>query len=362
MALPRRGLLALVATGLAGCGGFAGGGGGEGEPDGDGNQVARRTTTRRTNAPATPTGPPVSPQSISIGNTHATTEFVTVAVEFAGETVFVESRELVSGERHTLEDVLATGGTYDVVVETADGDRTTYRWDVIAELDGLAVTLADGIDVVRTVRCEPGVDCAVEAGGDRLDAPLVGDGTGRWYAPAQVVLTNPGPPTEATLAVSLFGRTLLDVRYRIERETQIVVPLTYRSGTYRVVVETPDGRVDDDWHVPEEPSQVVDVSTLDVGCGPANTAMRVENRDDATHVVDVGVERNGVERFAGRYALDPGERREVVPVSDSGRYVVRLRVDGGAEETRTWWSCPPQGPVTVTVDGTGGVAFGRPGR
>jgi hypothetical protein len=294
-----------------------------------------------------------------VGNTHATTEFVTVVVEAAGETVFVESRELVPGERHTLGDVLSTGGTYDVIVETAAGDRATYRWTVVDGLDGLAVTLADGIDVVRTVRCGP--DCAL-AGGDATDVPLVGDGTGRWYAPARIVLTNPSTETvPASMTVSLYDSTLLDYRYRLPRETQVVVPVTYRSGRYRVRVETAAGRVAGDWLVPEVPTRVVDVSTLSVGCGPANTQLRVENDDNRPHVLDVEVERDGERRFSERYTLAPGDRQTVVPVGESGRYTVRLRLDDRMERTWTWWACPPHGPATLAVDATGTPTFRQAG-
>ncbi|WP_318568223.1 hypothetical protein [Salinigranum marinum] len=346
MRLPRRRLLALLSTGVAGCGGAARGG----EP---------RTPAGPASGPEpTRTGPSVSPQSVSVGNTRPTRQFVTVAVERAGETRFVESRELVPGERHTTGDVLSTGGTYDAVVDTADGSRTTYRWTVVDELDGLAVTLADGIDVVRTVRCGP--DCAL-GDGERLDAPLVGDGSARWYAPAQVVLANPGASAEAEVTVSLDGRTLVDARYRVPHETQVVVPLTYRSGTYRVGVETAAGGVVGDWRVPEEPSRVVDFSTLAVGCGPGNTQLRIENDDDRSHAVRVAVEREGTVRFAERYRLDPGERRAVVPVAASGRYEVCLRSAGGTERTWTWWACPPHGPATAAVDATGTATFSQSG-
>lgn len=353
MRLPRRRLLALLATGMAGCGGAARGGGTV-----DGESATDTATPSASSPQPTPAGPSVSPQSVSVGNTRSTRQFVTVAVERAGETRFVESRELVPGERHTTGDVLSTGGTYDVLVETADGSRTTYRWTVVDELDGLAVTLADGIDVVRTVRCGP--DCAL-GDGERLDAPLVGDGSARWYAPAQVVLANQGTPTEADLTVSLDGRTLVDARYRVPHETQVVVPLTYRSGTYRVGIETAAGRVAGDWRVPEEPSRVVDLPTLAVGCGPGNTELRIENDDDRSHAVRVAVEREGTVRFAERYRLDPGERRAVVPVAASGRYEVRLRSAEGTEQTWTWWACPPHGPATVAVDATGTATFSQAG-
>lgn len=347
MRLARRPFLALCCASVAGCGG---------ESD---DAATTTTTTGGTTATRPPSGDPVPPQSLSVGNARSTPAFVTVAVERAGETVFVESRELVPGERHTTSDVLSTAGRYRVVVETAEGDRTTDRWEVVDGLDGLAVTLADGVTVRRTVRCDP--DCAVRERGEALDVPLVGDGTARWYAPAQVVLTNPAGGTEATLTVSLDAETLVDATYRVPRETEVVVPLTYRSGTYRVAVETDAGRVAGDWRVPEEPARVVDVATLTAGCGAANTEFRVENADVVSHTLDVRIERDGTTRFAERYALAPGEGRAVVPVSNSGRYDVQLRVDDGPTVRETWWSCPPHGPATALVDATGAVTLQQAG-
>jgi hypothetical protein len=345
MTLPRRRLLAVLPTVLAGCGGLPGG-----DPD---PATGAGPTGTPSEAPATtPAGDPVTPQSVSVGNARAESEFVTVAVEFAGETVAVASRELVPGERRTIPGVVDRAGTYDVVVETAAGERATDRWRVVAGLDGLAVTLADGITLRRTARC--GADCSLRTAGAPPGDPLVGDGRGRWYAPAQVILDNPaGGATDAALRVSLDDRTLVDARYRLPPETRAVLPLTYRSGTYRVAVETAAGRVAGDWRVPQEPARVVDIASLDAGCGAANSRLRVENDDDRRHDLSVTVERDGAVRFAERYALAPGDRREAVPVEASGRYLVRLRVDGGPERTATWWSCPPHGPASVVVDATG---------
>ena len=340
----RRWFLALLAGGVAGCG-----------RRGSGSTSTARTTPRTTDAAETE---PPATQSVFVSNSHATVEFVTVAVEDDEGTRFVESRELVPGERRTFGSASLSTGAYDVVVETGAGSRATYRWRVDDELDGLSVTLADGIDFVRTVRCVG--DCAL-AVDEEGSTPLIGDGTGRWYAPAQVVLTNPARETSAALTVGINGETVVESRYRIPRETQVVVPLTYRTGTYRVAVETPAGRVESDWRVPEEPSRVVDVATLDVGCGPGNTELRFENDDDRPHTVDVAVERDGTRRFRETYTLDPGASRAVVPVSESGRYDVRLRLDGNTEERRVWWACPPHGPATIEVDATGTLTLRQAG-
>lgn len=349
--LHRRRLLALLATSLAGCG----------EATESGSTAERSATTpaRSTSPSPTPSGPRVRQQSVSVGNPRSEPQFVTVAVEYRGRTAFVESFELVPGERRTVRTPIDRGGTYDVVVETADGDRATYRWEVVERLDGLAVTLTDEVSVLRTVRC--GTDCPAVEGGERLDDPLVGDGSPRWYAPAQVVLRNPGPATDAALSVALDRATLVDARYRVDHEAQVVVPLTYRSGTYRVAVEAGGERVAGAWRVPEVPSHVVDVSTLTVGCGPANSQLRVQNADGETHAVAVTVGRGDTVAFEERFVLEPGDSAAVVPVDESGRYEVGMRLDGGSETRATWWSCPPNGPATVVVDATGRVSLQQTG-
>jgi hypothetical protein len=50
-----------------------------------------------------------------------------------------------------------------------------------------------------------------------------------------------------------------------------------------------------------------------------------------------------------------------VPVDESGRYEVGMRLDGGSETRATWWSCPPNGPATVVVDATGRVSLQQTG-
>jgi hypothetical protein len=346
MRLRRRPFLALLAGCVAGCGGRGGG-----------STPADRATPQPTQSAGTESS--ATTQSLSVGNSHATAEFVTVAVADGDRTVFVESRELVPGERRTFGRVPLASGVYAVIVETGAGSRATYRWHVDDALDGLSVTLAAGIDVVRTARCAGG--CPLQTDGTGI-TPLVGDGSGRWYAPARIVLTNPKAETTASLAVELDDETLVDARYRLPRDTQVVVPLTYRTGTYRVTVETPVGRVAGEWQVPEEPSRVVDVSTLKVGCGPANTELRLENADDRRHTVGVDVERGGTRRFRATYTLDAGARQAVVPVDESGRYDVRICLDGEAATTRAWWACPPHGPATVVVDATGRVTLRQAGQ
>jgi hypothetical protein len=68
--------------------------------------------------------------------------------------------------------------------------------------------------------------------------------------------------------------------------------------------------------------------------------------------VQVASDEEGL--FADRWTLAPEERTSVVPVSSSGRYEVRVQIDGADEFSTVWWSCPPRGPATLVVDATGG--------
>lgn len=94
---------------------------------------------------------------------------------------------------------------------------------------------------------------------------------------------------------------------------------------------------------------------------PREHGAQAPKRRRPTHTLQVGVDRDGAVRLREQYTLDPGERRVLVPVSDSGRYEVRLSLDGGDETGRTWWACPPHGPATVTIDARGTVTLSQAG-
>jgi hypothetical protein len=307
-------------------------------------------------------------QTVTVANPNPTGAYVTVVVEPADENAptdatasFVRSVDVVAGERRNVPAELPGEGPYRVLVETAAGLRASFDWAVDATLDGLVAVLGgDDVAFRRTVRC--GTDCSLARVRTAADLPLVGDGSGRWYAPASVVLRNPGGGTAtSSLAVVLDGRTVLDAGYSVPAQTALEVPVAFRSGTYEVGVETEGGVHTGVWRVPEEPSRVVDLSDLSVGCGPANTELRVVNDDDREHRVDVAVhDADRSERlYSGREILAPAETSSVVPVASSGHYAVRVEVDGDAPFWSAWWSCPPRGPATVLVDATGRASFSQ---
>jgi hypothetical protein len=351
----RRALLGALSTlgaaALAGCDALPDGSGDAGRTaDGAGGDA---TPAGGEAAEATPGAP--FEQTVVVRNPNATDAYVTVAVESrSGATAFVRSLELTPGEWRPVRAELPEPGAYRVVAEAAGGDRATFDWVADERLDGCSVTLRDGaFDFWRTAVCRG--DCGLAASAVDDAIPLVGDGEGRWYAPASVVLENPDPSgRRARVAVELDGEAVLTETYEVPARTQVEVPVTYRSGDYRVRVETEGATVADSWSVPHQPSLFVDLRERATGCGPANSELTLVNYDDVEHTVTVQVASDEEGLFADRWTLAPEERTSVVPVSSSGRYEVRVQIDEADPFVTVWWSCPPRGPATLVLDATGG--------
>ncbi|KAB1198248.1 MULTISPECIES: hypothetical protein [Haloferax] len=345
----RRALLSLVAasvTGLAGCGSP------EGETETETPTPNDGTTVEQTTTPAEER----VERQLSVWNTTPSPVFTSVGVTRGGRDVYFETIDLVPGERNTNRVDLPLGETA-VVVETDTGIRATTAWTVGGVRDGLEVVLGrESAEFWGRVSCDPNRECSIADGGEEPDLPLVGDGSGRWYAPAGVVVENPGSETTARLRVDLFGTTLLERTYRIPSETRLSVPITYRTGTYRVVLETDDVTVDTPWLVPDEPTKYVDTESGAVGCGPANTTLTLENRDDQPHRLSLRIESE-TDTFEQELDLVPGETRDLVPVVESGPKQVFARLETGVEASGMWWSCPPRGPASIVIDATGSVAL-----
>jgi hypothetical protein len=244
-------------------------------------------------------------------------------------------------------------------------------------------------------------------GGTAGDLPLIGDGTGRWYAPASLRLDNP-TETDREVGVAVDGDDpseagLLDYRYLVPRNTGLTVPLAYRSGRYTVRVTDGDVTRRTRWPVPEVPVRYVTLGPGPpaYGCGPAVTTLRVSNLDGDPHrvtVTVVGTADGGAGRGDGgtdgtgdgtvsptgsdarsptdavgttstapsegpgpdrttteTFDLAPEADAEFVPFVESGRYEVEAVLDTGRSDRATWWACPPRGPATVVVDATGAV-------
>lgn len=367
----RRALLCTLSAGglagIAGCGGrslFDWGDargrdvGSDGDDGSDASDAGGASPVASSTPP--PTAAPTDPENaqwLSVQNTRPESVYVTAVAESDGET-FVGSADLFPGDEPRFFASIPAGGRYDVVVETAAGERATYEWDADSRLDGLSTYVTNGgIAFRRHVDCRGACEFVSEL--ETVDLPILGSGTGRWYSPAGVVLRNPtsGAKT-AKLDVSLDGDGVLSGRYRVLAETELEVPLSYRSGTFRVAVDVDGRRSVGEWPVPAVPQfhAVLD-SSVRFGCGPSNTAMRLSNQDNRAHELGVVVRRDGERRFGESFTVDAGETRTIQPVTASGRYDVAVETGDGARATAAWWSCSPHGPMTVLVDATGAVSL-----
>jgi hypothetical protein len=296
---------------------------------------------------------------VTVKNVSPRARYVTLVVTEGGRDVLVESADLVPGRWRVFDGVVGRAGRYDVRVETADGASASGRWVVDPGergSEGLEVTLdGDAIEVWPSRRCDPGCpDATVRTG---ADLPLIGDGTGHWFAPAGVVVRNPGAATDVDLRVSLGESTVLDATYPLAAGTQLRVPVTFRSGRYEVRVAANGRTAAAAWPVPELPARYVRLGeSTRFGCGAANTVLRLRNSDDVNHRLDVRVARpDGGTAYERRFELPARSEREVEPVTASGRYDVHAATSA-REGTGAWWACPPHGPATVEVDAAGHVS------
>jgi hypothetical protein len=390
--MDRRALLGALATGatggLAGCSAL---------PDVDGlGSLDEDTPERATRTPRpTPAGPAVPEQTIEVANDRRESIYLTVVVVAPGgsssespstdeereesdsptgavdpdatagpddaRTVFVDSATIPAGREATFPGVLRTAGDYEVVLETADGERVTHDWRVTDTFDGLSVSLGEGVTFRNAVRCGP--DCSLSVGGESGDAgdlPLIGDGSGRWYSPATLIVTNPtATDREVGLRLSLREETLFDYRYVVPATSQLTLPVSYRSGAYDLRI-SPEraGTIDDVWRVPEVMERHVTLGeSVALGCGRATAELRFRNGDRDRRAIAVTIRQAGERLYRGTVNLEPSERQTLSPVPGSGRYEVSLRSDSGSQTTETWWACPPHGPAEIRLDSAGQLFF-----
>ncbi|WP_396611676.1 hypothetical protein ACH9L7_15990 [Haloferax sp. S1W] len=346
--MDRRTLLSLVAGGItvvAGC-------------SMPGSQAETGTPTPEAGPEAPTTAPPKERlgQRLTVWNPTPTPVFATVVGMRATTDVFFRNLDLLPGER-TSSRIDVPLADLSVLVETDTGIREEATWRVAESLDGIEVVVnRSGAEFWRAVTCSGDGACGLAEDGEDVDLPLVGDGLSRWYAPAALIVENPGPRTDVRVRVDLRDATLIDRRFRLPAGTRLSIPVTYRTGNYQVRIETGERAIDVLWRVPDEPAKYVDATSGVSGCGPANTTLTVANRDDTAHRLSLHIEtESGV--FDRVIDLTAGEVRDLVPVVESGPHRVHASVETGASVSGTWWSCPPRGPATLAVDATGNLSL-----
>lgn len=284
--------------------------------------------------------------------------YVTVAVERAGETVFVDSRTVRGGTSRQFDGVVSEAGGYRVVVDTAGGARGRFDWQVTEAFGDLQVDVGETVTFSRVVRCDP--DChGVSLGGSATGYPNGGfDPRGR-RAGSRLRVRNDASEARR-VRVRVAGGAVLDYRYRVPPTTTLTIPVPQRSGETRVDVERLDGEGNETYQWSMETSPVLHalVGTAPrFTCGERTRDVRLHNEDDVSHTVRIEVTGSEGERlFTESYDLAPGETvREEAVVSTAGDYGLAL-VTEESSANYEWSTCPPRGPVYVIVQADGTVA------
>ncbi|WP_380679133.1 hypothetical protein [Salinigranum sp. GCM10025319] len=313
------------------------------------------------------------PRGVHVRNLASTDRFLTVVVTDGDETVLVESTTVAAGEVASFPDLLATGGRYGVLVETADGARRRYDWDVVEDLDDLWIDLTPEIGFHRPIRCL--ADCALAVSEEsRTVAYEVSDEVGVAEAlgrtPAVAVDNDSPERTRATLRVWNRGRLRFAAGYDLPPDVRLLVPVLPASQRYDVLLGTDDGETSYDW----QPSvrntlyaSLADGPTF--RCGYAAHDLRVRNETDAglAVVVRVLTDANDEEAdeplFESSFALGAGERKTVPSaVEPVGPFLFEVETGDGRVERYDWERCAPNGPITVAVSDDGVYVSVRPTR
>jgi hypothetical protein len=182
-----------------------------------------------------PTGESSPVGTVTIVNDAAEDRYVTVAVESARETQFVESRTVHGGTGVTYDGVVPSPGSYRVVVDTDAGSRGALDWRVTGTFPALRVRLTDGIEFARPVVCDP--DCpGVGLGGTSTGYPDGGfDPRGR-RAGSELRIHNAGEGS-SVVRVRVADGAVLDYRYRLPPAATLTVPVPQRAGETAVRID-----------------------------------------------------------------------------------------------------------------------------
>jgi hypothetical protein len=302
------------------------------------------------------------PRGVHLRNLASTERFLTLVVTAgdgtAGEEVLAESTPVPPGETVSFPGLLASGGQYGVLVETADGARASYDWAVRAELDDLWVDLTPAVSFRRPVLCPPDCDFAVGApersAAYEVPADLsVAEALGR--APALALDTAAEGTRRATLKIWHRGQLLFASDYEFPPDVRALVPVFPASQRYDIMLTTDAGEAIYDW----QPSvrNTLYASLADAPsfrCGYADHDLRVRNETGSARRVTVRVLTGEETLFERTVAVD-ADAVETVPaaVDPAGPLRFEVATDDGVTERYNWVRCAPNGPITVAVSDDG---------
>lgn len=369
-------LCALLGTGgvsaLSGCNGLFGGEPGPPRSTAEYVSDSARTGTSSaaTGDPGPTTGPPTpepyrssgpaldSPRGVHVRNLASTDRFLTLVLTDDGAEVFVESLTVPAGETASFPGLLGTGGRYEVLVETADGSRESYDWEVSEPLDDLWVDLTPGIEFARAVRCL--ADCSlVVPDAERVVAYDVPDSVGVSEAlgrvPAVVLDNDATRPRRASVRVWNRTDRRLALSYDVPPDVRVVVPVLPGGPRYRVAVETPEGEAEYDWLSSVRPTLYASLDSRPTfRCGYVDRDLLVRNETPTDRTIRVQV-LTGEETLFERSFTVAGESTRRVPsaVDPNGPLRFRVATADGLRETYDWTRCAPPGPITVAVGENG---------
>jgi hypothetical protein len=339
----------------------------------DGTTPPSRTETPSTRDDTTPTRPYRAPgaptldrpRGIRLQNTSPTERFVTLVVRDDETDVFVDSWTVGAGQSVTVPDVVATAGTFQVVVETADGSRGGTSWAVEEGFAGLWVGVGTEPDFRRLTLCTPACP-GVSATGTVRPALAVRTDVGVAAAldrVAAVVLDNDTDTTRTARLELLDGPELLfEYEYRLPSRVRAFVPLQPSRPQYRVQVRTVDGESHHDWFpgVRERLYATLD-GAPNFRCGLVAHALTVGNETDATRQVTVRVSTGEKTLFERGFDLDAGTSTSVPAAVDAaGVFEFAVETDDGRSKTVAWNHCAPNGRLVVSVRDQGILVAARP--
>ncbi len=309
------------------------------------------------------------PRGVHVRNLGSTERYLTVVVSDHERDVFADSASIPAGETASFTGLLATAGTYDVLVETADGDRGRYEWEVRAELDDLWVDLTPTLSFRRPVLCL--ADCAfavagVDDGDDdqavAYDVPAdldVAAALGR--APALALDNDDAGSRRVRLHVWQAGSLHFASTFVLPADVRLLVPVYPANRRYDVVVRTPDGEAIYDWQPTVRTTLYASVAGPPTfRCGYADHDVRVRNETDRTRRVVVRVLTGDETLFERAFELDPREVETVPSVVDpAGPFRFEVETERGTERYN-WVRCAPNGPIVVAVSDDGVYVSVRP--
>jgi hypothetical protein len=334
--------------------------------------TADRRTAAGSSRPYRVAGAPTldRPRGVWLRNLASTARFVTVVVDAGdagGDELLVESVSVPARGTVSFADLIGSAGRYRVLVETADGARERYDWDLRPAFDDLWVDLTPSVTFHRPVVCLP-------------DSPFAVDDTERTVAyevpadvgirgalgrtPALAIDNDAARRRRVRVEVHNRGERRLSATYDLPPDVRALVPVLPASGRYDVALRTDDGEATYDWQPSVRTTLYASVAEgPGFRCGYADHDLQVRNETDTARRLRVRVLTGDETLFERSFDLDRGAV-ETVPsaVDPAGPFRFEIATDDGTVERYDWNRCAPSGPLTIALSDRGVYVSVRPTR